>query len=594
MSVKGFRPEEVLFSPTAECNLSCAHCDLPPTRRTLSVKDAERFLLECKSLGVKRVGFTGGEPFLALDFLCALTRRAVKEGFLFDRIMTNAVWWRGEDDLKSALIKLYNAGYDGSICVSVDAFHRQSIRKVARFIELAAGIWRRPDVVSIAYVHGARDSRTGAKLSALRALVRRDDGGIFLKAYKIEMAPVGRASKLKDPWDGRSLKEDYCRGPGNAFFVMPNGDVKPCCGYAADRRELSIGNIRRDSGKDIMRNLKKNRFVRAVFSRGLSRIRARLENAGVRFPGKTSSHCCLCDYILTKVPRRVLARSLAAMLMALLLISQQVLAQDMKLPARPSAPAIARSRQHRLCGVDGKSRPVHPRPENAGPLGGGIRAGKDLREIPSSVVRKVKIERWYHEGLFYDGKSLWLANGEKGNIWIIDTDTGRVMSRMEPVADFPEALIRTAGGNLFTTEWYTKKIYRVKLEDARLVPEKESSLEPAHPAGLAGAGKRLFVVTWTRGLGTKFHMVEMDEDLKVVDRMLIRGIQEPCQLAWDGEYLWVSSWHARTIYKVDIDKKEIVGYFKSPVSKATGIAWDGKYMWITGTYGDLYQVEIGE
>jgi sugar lactone lactonase YvrE len=162
------------------------------------------------------------------------------------------------------------------------------------------------------------------------------------------------------------------------------------------------------------------------------------------------------------------------------------------------------------------------------------------------------------------------------------------------VSDFPEAIIRTDDGSFFTTEWYDKKIYRVKLEIDKLVPEIESSLEPAHPAGLAWNGKSLFVVTWTRGMGTKFHVVEMTSDLKTINTVRIKDIQEPDQLTWDGKNLWISSWHAKTVYKIDIDKWEIVGYFKSPVSKTTGIAWDGKYMWVTGTYGDLYQMEIGK
>src|SRR5512141_2859444 len=138
MAKKGFRPEEVLFSPTLDCNLSCGHCDIVSDGTALSAKPAGRFLSKWKKMGVKRVGFTGGEPFLALDFVCALTRKAIEEGLLFDRIMTNAVWWRDENRLKAAFVKLYDAGYDGSICVSVDAFHSQDVRKVARFIELAA------------------------------------------------------------------------------------------------------------------------------------------------------------------------------------------------------------------------------------------------------------------------------------------------------------------------------------------------------------------------------------------------------------------------------------------------------------------------
>lgn len=552
MKRRGFRAEEVLFSPTTACNLACGHCDVPRSGKKLASKDAMRFLLQCKRTGVKRVGFTGGEPFLFLDFLCDVTRRAVEEGFLFDRIMTNAVWWRDENDLKVALIKLYNAGYDGSICVSVDAFHKQDLKKVALFIELACQIWRRPDMVSIAYTAGAKDSQTKTKLRALSALVKKRDRGIFLKFLKIDIAPVGKASTVKSPWDGRWFKEDHCQGPGNILFVMPNGDVKPCCGYANHRKELTIGNIHRDSAKDMIKNLRNNKLICTIYDRGLSCIRKNLENLGVRFPGKTSSHCYFCDYIISKVSKKLFAKSLLALLLAFFAISGCAQAQE-------------------------------------------IVASKGCHNIPASIVERIKIPRWYHEGLFYDGSSLWLANGEKGKIWVIDPGTGQVTSSIDPVADFTEALIKTDDGTILTTEWFTKKIYRVKLEDSKLIPEKDAIFEPAHPAGLAWNGKRLYVVAWTRGLGgTKFHLIEMDKDFNVLNKMAIRDIQEPDQLTWDGKHLWVSCWYSKSVYKIDVDKWEIIGYFRSPVAKTTGIAWDGKNMWVTGTYGDLYKMQIGE
>lgn len=318
----GFRPREILFSPTAACNLNCPHCAIAEPRKTLSILSAQRFLDGCKKLGIRRVGFTGGEPFLAADFLCALTRKAVKKGMFFDRIMTNGVWYNNTSQLDSALAKLYRAGYDGEICVSVDAFHAQGLKKAARFIRAVLSVWKRQDVVSIACVIGSREAATGKKLRALARLLgarlagfggrhpRIKNSSLFIKIFKIGLSPIGKASGLKNGWDGRWFKGDRCEGPGNVFFVLPDGKVKPCCGYASGSEELTIGNMNRDSAPDLMRQARANSFVRAVFGQGLARVRKRLENSGVRFPGKTSNNCFFCHYLLTKVPRRVCERSL--------------------------------------------------------------------------------------------------------------------------------------------------------------------------------------------------------------------------------------------------------------------------------------------
>jgi MoaA/NifB/PqqE/SkfB family radical SAM enzyme len=320
-----FSPKEVLFSPVSSCNLSCSHCVVTRSGDSLPARIASRFLKECKAIGVKRVGFTGGEPFLAPDFLYALTRDAVKNGMLFDRIMTNGVWYKDRKSLAAILSKLRDAGYDGDICVSLDAFHSRNIKRIALFIETALSIWRRPDMISIASVTGAgRDAITkammkklsrllGARLSAFdgpKPYIRREDRPLFTKILKIKMVPLGQAKALAPAWGKRWFNEDHCKGPGDIFFVEPSGDVKPCCGYATDSGMLTIGNIRRHSASDILRSARANRFVSAVFGPGLSRLRVKLEKSGYLFPGKTDSHCYFCDYITEKIPGEILAKCL--------------------------------------------------------------------------------------------------------------------------------------------------------------------------------------------------------------------------------------------------------------------------------------------
>ena len=306
-----FSPDEILFSPTTNCNLICPHCDIKRSNDVLSVKVAKKFLIDCKKNGINRIGFTGGEPFLSGNFLYSIIKFAVKKGFLFARIITNGVWYKDEGDLNGRLKKLFNSGYDGSICVSVDAYHRQNLKKVVGFIKTAQSIWRRPDLISIVYVTG-QDRATESKLQRLAGLLKgRLSGfssrhphirtsGIFIKIDKIVLSPIGKAEKLKDPWDGKWFKEDYCKGPGNLFFVEPSGEVKPCCGYASELSSLSIGNIKRNTASEIIKNVHKNRIVCAIFDSGLTSVRERLARSGVVFPGKTSNHCFFCHYILER------------------------------------------------------------------------------------------------------------------------------------------------------------------------------------------------------------------------------------------------------------------------------------------------------
>ena len=309
--------EEVLFCPTGACNLRCAPCAGHWVRARLPRAAALRFLNGCSRAGIKRVGFTGGEPFLALDTLVALVRGAMKRDMLFDRIMTNGVWFRDTAHLERAVRKVMDAGFDGEFCVSVDAFHEQEMRQVAQFVKCAVAQAGWPDVVSIASIWDVRQRETQQKLKQLAQhlggkverhpktwAIRSPDA--FLRVNPIELSPIGPVAREKNPWDGRWFKEDYCQGPGKTFFVLSNGDVKPCCGYATQLDAFTIGNITRDTSRTLLARARKNRLMATVYTSGLSAIRKRLERQGVRFPGKTSNHCFFCHYLLTELPRPLL------------------------------------------------------------------------------------------------------------------------------------------------------------------------------------------------------------------------------------------------------------------------------------------------
>lgn len=320
MNIRGFFPKEILFSLTTKCNLRCAHCDIKQRPKILNKKAALKFLGASFRNGIKRVGFTGGEPFLALGLMCAISQEAARQGMFFGRIMTNGSWFRTDKELAAALYRLFRAGYDGDLCLSVDAFHRQDLKKCSSFIRMTAAIWRRRDIVSIAAVKGAREGRTRERLAKLARLLRGclvtingrpaaiKNEDLFIRIFYIDLSPIGKAVGLKKGWDGRWFKDDLCKGPGNVLFVLPDGTVKPCCGYALDADILTIGSIERDSPGQLIHNARQNRFIASIFNSGFHPLRRRLERSGVRFPGRTTNHCFFCYYLTSIVPRPLLEK----------------------------------------------------------------------------------------------------------------------------------------------------------------------------------------------------------------------------------------------------------------------------------------------
>jgi hypothetical protein len=330
-----FRPNYLSFAGTYQCNLSCPHCCVPiewPDR--LNIPAALRFLEDARAHGIGTLGLTGGEPFLYPEFVQAVCRRAAKLGFRFDKIMTNGVWHRNAAHLEAVLTPLADNGYSGKIGLSVDKFHQltpraseaaslarpsgwspdsEAVSKLAEFCRVARRVFERDTIIAISYASRHRDQGlepVRALAAALDAVVEWSDalGRYLLVSPQLtitlnwnHLAPVERAERFSGAWDGQWFVEDYCEGPGQALIVNPRGEVKPCCGFASDLDQLTIGNIHTDTVATIIRRARRHPYVGKVFRKGLTAIRDEiLARDPQALPAATSNHCYFCWYVLTK------------------------------------------------------------------------------------------------------------------------------------------------------------------------------------------------------------------------------------------------------------------------------------------------------
>jgi hypothetical protein len=279
----------------------------------LDIPTALRFLEDAHAAGIEVLGFTGGEPFLYAEFILTLTRRAAELGFRFDKIMTNGVWHADAAQLEGVLLDLANAGFTGKLGLSVDKFHGKHTAKAAEFCRVARRVFGRDNALSLSYasrrpeqglepVHDlARELNAVIEWSDVlrRYLLVSDDLTMTLNWN--HLAAVERAERFTGAWDCVWFEEDYCEGPGQALIVTPKGDVKPCCGFASDLDQLTIGNIYRDTVRQVIRNGRRHPYVGKVFREGLTAIRDEiLARDPDALPGATSNHCYFCWYALTR------------------------------------------------------------------------------------------------------------------------------------------------------------------------------------------------------------------------------------------------------------------------------------------------------
>jgi pyruvate-formate lyase-activating enzyme len=309
-----FRPNYLSFAGTYQCNLTCPHCCVPiewPDR--LDIAAAVRFLEDAHAFGIRILGFTGGEPFLYPEFLHALCRRAAELGYQFDKIMTNGVWFRDANHPESVLSELAGSGFTGKLGLSVDKFHGIQTAALAQFCRAARRIFDRDSIVSLSYASRHPDQGLEPVYALAKELDAVVEWSAILGRYLLvapdltmtlnwnHLATVERAEQFTGGWDGAWFEEDYCEGPGQALIVNPKGDVKPCCGFASDLDQLTIGNIHRDTVRQIVRRARRHPYVGKVFREGLTAIRDEiLARDPDALPGATSNHCYFCWYVLTR------------------------------------------------------------------------------------------------------------------------------------------------------------------------------------------------------------------------------------------------------------------------------------------------------
>ena len=317
-----FQPTEIIFAPTTSCNLKCAHCYVSRTPVKITCEDAVKFLKSAhssKNCTIEKIGFTGGEPFFYPEFLETLIKESVALDFMFDRLMTNGVWWQNEEELKIILQKIYDAGFDGKIGLSWDYFHSQDFEKIYTFCKNVLEIFGGQTLeIQSVVPYDAKDTvfvkkaekrliKEFSELSKRLNLKMHKSLSVFTKTGLITlsdsetMIKIYRTPESFPCSDGRGwkskkwFKEDYCAGPGQILYVHSSGKIAPCCGFANENARLIIGNINQ-TYDEVVINGEANPFLKLCFEKGLSTLAEQLTAEG-KLNRKTGDNCTFCDYV---------------------------------------------------------------------------------------------------------------------------------------------------------------------------------------------------------------------------------------------------------------------------------------------------------
>lgn len=306
----GFFPTEIIFAVTDRCNKHCRHCYVQQKNIDLDIEKCKTFIESCPE-NIERIGFSGGEPFLNIDFIEEIVKTTVSKDMMFDQIITNGDWWKSEDQLESVLKRIYDAGFDGKIGLSYDSFHGQELNRIITFIKTVHRIWNQGDILNIQSVISENpekiieDLENFDKLALAlncnvelelnkktgKGVILLENDEIYLPVYREIQSFKGNDERA---WKSRKwFKDDFCEGPGQVLFVHSDGNIAPCCGFANENKELFIGTVS-ENYQQIMENARHNKMVKICYENGLSKKIKKLKK---KMPGKTDDICAFCDFV---------------------------------------------------------------------------------------------------------------------------------------------------------------------------------------------------------------------------------------------------------------------------------------------------------
>ena len=245
MNGKKVKLQNLAIELTKRCNLDCAHCLKGESQNVdISKEVIDSVFSQIDFIG--RLFITGGEPTLASDAL-ELLIEAIKKynvtinewGMDTNGTMYSNRFYKALIELEKICRRSTNSNkIHGTICISVDDYHKEAIEKAGLFTKLK-------------YYNSIKETK-------------RLPWFIGFKELPNELFDEGRAvnihNKEKIPFRPMhyslvEIGDSYLIGPG--IFINAKGDITQCdCSHEKQLSNFYNGSVLKDSIIDIVRSSK--------------------------------------------------------------------------------------------------------------------------------------------------------------------------------------------------------------------------------------------------------------------------------------------------------------------------------------------------
>jgi MoaA/NifB/PqqE/SkfB family radical SAM enzyme len=235
-----------------KCNAECSFCtnfSSPKGRKRLTDDDISNLIIEAKNSGIKRIGFSGGEPFLFRETLLDACKLC-KELNMHFVIATNCFWAKNREKTLATLAELKKLGLV-KLQISYDEEHSRFVEaaRIANTLEIAKTL-KISTILNSVYISGGKRLSDIIKVQNFPELVIDEQ----------PVVNVGRAldSKIivKSGRDANILSPTLSNCPKLLQLTVNfDGEIYPCCSVGGFSKHLSLGNIKDNKLGSAFRNM---------------------------------------------------------------------------------------------------------------------------------------------------------------------------------------------------------------------------------------------------------------------------------------------------------------------------------------------------
>jgi MoaA/NifB/PqqE/SkfB family radical SAM enzyme len=289
---------------TTRCTAACQHCCFGCTPHgdqlsgdvTMTLAEAKSYINQAITLpgGLRRLGISGGEPFLLRHDLVEIVRYGRAKGAKRITINTACYWATSRKAALWRLRPLREAGLD-QLDISTDDFHTEfiSLDNVRRALEVGQELGLGVSVNSVI------TRKTNNQQTLLAQL---GDAAAGVVAHEWKCMPTGAAQQfipLDDLFQKPGLPTEPCPAPN--FIIRSDGDAYFCCSPSGWTPDLKLGNAKEEPLTVLWHRFCNRELYRTLMAEGPVAFVPAIEAAGQAYRLRPSyvNTCDLCHHILS-------------------------------------------------------------------------------------------------------------------------------------------------------------------------------------------------------------------------------------------------------------------------------------------------------